>query len=397
VEFALRLLGRKDNGALPFFLIPIVQSVATGKFSMRLFLVSRQLGDNVIEVPFEVVRSRELSPFPVSSEKYRETFTRVRDSYDLHRLHNSLLVIVGCGGARAFVEDMAKSGVRFFVLLDPDTASRANVSTQMVYQHEIGESKVKLLRQTIMDINPEAFVTTLQRPIEEFSDEDLRTIIYDTGSRGQEVETILLCGFTDCFWAQWRTSLLALNFAIPWLGAQVYRRGAGAEIVFTHPTTTSSCARCILSQRFDAYLTNGFRNNAGSEGAQYYATMRLNSTKFFVAQSILHHGTEHQFWGPMLSRIGERNCIQIRCDPDISTTLGLRNFDKAFAGGDSSRLFCDETVWLPQHPENRQNGYDRPCPDCLGLGDLAARMGVFEDTRQIVEEARRSAEKHQEP
>jgi len=396
VEFALRLLSRKDNDALPFFLIPIVQSAATGKFSMRLFLVSRQLAETVVEVPFEVVPSRELSPFPLSSENYRNTFTRVRDSYDLHRLHNSILVIVGCGGARAFVEEMARSGVRFFVLIDPDVMSLSNISTRMAYLSEVDKPKVDVVKRAILNINPEAVVTAYQRRIEAFSDDDMRVLMYETGSRGQEVEAMLLCGFSDSFWAQWRTSLLGLNFAVPWMGAQVYRGGAAAEIVFTDPATTSSCARCILSKRFEAFLAKGFRNDVGSEGAQPYATMRLNSTKFFVAQSILHHGTKHPFWGKMLARIGERNCIQIRCDPDVSTTLGLFNFDKAFAGADSARLFCDETVWLPQHPESRQNGYERPCPDCLGLGDLSSRMGMVEDTRQVVAEARRLAESHQE-
>ena len=86
----------------------------------------------------------------------------------------------------------------------------------------------------------------------------------------------------------------------------------------------------------------------------------------------------------MLGRIGQRNFVQIRCDPDVATALGLENFDKAFAGASADRLLCDETIWLPQHPENRQNGYTYNCPDCLGTGNLMDSMGRFEDTREIV-------------
>jgi hypothetical protein len=105
--------------------------------------------------------------------------------------------------------------------------------------------------------------------------------------------------------------------------------------------------------------------------------------------AMLHDGSTHKFWGPMLSRIGQRNCVQIRSDPDIATTLGLKNFEKAFAGASPERLFCDETVWLPQHPENRMNGYTYVCPDCLGTGDLRDSIGRFKDTREIVEAAKR--------
>ena len=48
--------------------------------------------------------------------------------------------------------------------------------------------------------------------------------------------------------------------------------------------------------------------------------------KFLIAMAVLHHGTDHPRWGRMLERIGNRNLIQVRWDPD----LDLPVFDRVF-------------------------------------------------------------------
>lgn len=147
-------------------------------------------------------------------------------------------------------------------------------------------------------------------------------------------------------------------------------------MTFIHPDVTPACGRCILSSRYRAYLEEGFQNNVTSDGTPIFATTRLNALKGFIALAILHHGTDHPRWGGLLERIGNRNLLQIRMDPD----LGLKAFEKAFGGGDTARIFFDETVWLPQSPENPQNGY-AACPDCGGTGNLRDAIGTFADTR----------------
>jgi hypothetical protein len=82
----------------------------------------------------------------------------------------------------------------------------------------------------------------------------------------------------------------------------------------------------------------------------------------------------------MLSRIGKRNLVQLRMDPDLGETLGMGVFDRVFEGADKDRLFFDEVVWLPQDQESQDTGYP-PCPDCGGTGDLRDAIGRFHDTR----------------
>src|SRR5205085_2440523 len=97
------------------------------------------------------------------SATYRNTFSRVRKAHDLRRLHKSMVIAVGCGGAAAFLEDLARSGVRFFVLLDPDVIEESNLATQQTYRKDIGQPKVAVIKERLVDINPFAQVTVIQK------------------------------------------------------------------------------------------------------------------------------------------------------------------------------------------------------------------------------------------
>ena len=99
--------------------------------------------------------------------------------------------------------------------------------------------------------------------------------------------------------------------------------------------------------------------------------------------ALLHHGSNHPRWGKMLSRIGDRNLIQLRMDPDFAETMRMTVFDRVFENADRDRLFFDEAVWLPQKQECPDTGYPA-CPDCGGTGDLRDAIGTFEDTRLTV-------------
>ena len=312
------------------------------------------------------------------------TFTRVQQAYDLNRLAYCRLVIVGTGGAAGFIEDMARAGMGEFILIDPDIVSETNLATQQVYRRDLGRAKVECLAERIGDINPTARVLTLQNSLDDFSDEDIAYLAQSSfGQDLPEPVVSLLCGFTDNFYAQARVNRLALKLGLPSLSAQVYLEGRGAEVVFTYPGITPACQRCILSKRYTAFLEEGYRNSVTSDGTPIFATTRLNAIKGFIALAILHHGTAHPRWGALLQRIGTRNLVQIRMDPDIGLNLGLRSFDKAFALADPTRIVFDEAVWLPQMQESPATGY-AACPDCGGTGNLLDARTSDGDTRVVV-------------
>ena len=343
-----------------------------------------------IQIPADVLRkNKHRQEVDISGQ-----LVRVRDAYDLPRLASSRLIVIGAGGIRDTVLYCARTGVQEFVLVDPDIVSESNIATQGVFRDEIGLPKVEAVKRQLVRINPNVRVIAVQKRVEEIDDQTLDQLIHQPmlalpipGYGGQvcrqlpPVVTISVAG-TDSFPAQARNNRIGLQWGIPTLSSQMYERGLGAEITFTHPHTTSACHRCMLCSRYRAYLHEGFKNRVGSSGAPICATQRLAALESFILMALLHHNTPHPRFGGLLSRIGNRNLIQIRMDPDIGTNLGLKSFDRVVGQAQRDRTLFDDVLWLRQEPEDGKKG--RPiCPECSATGNLGDAVGTFEDTRQM--------------
>lgn len=307
-------------------------------------------------------------------------FQRVTTAYDLEHLKRCRVIYVGTGGAASFIEDMARAGVGEHVLIDPDVVAAPNIATQQTYVTDIGRPKVECIAERIKAINPDAYVETYQKPIEDIDDQEFASLtrwwafVFMHGyTAATDPGLTLLCGLTDNFYAQARVGRLSLKFSTPTLCAQLYQFGHAAEITFTYPGVTSACQRCILNPRYKMYLEQGYQNTGTSDGAPIFATTRVNALKGMIAMALLHHGTTHPVWGEMLSRIGNRTLVQIRMHPDTQLSI----FNKVLDSADTSRLFFDEAVWLPQEP-------NPSCPECGGTGDLRKAKDTFADTRLAV-------------
>jgi hypothetical protein len=314
-------------------------------------------------------------------------FDRVTDAYDLRRMARARVVAVGTGGAAGFIEDLARCAVGEFVLIDGDVVSESNLATQQVYRKDIGRAKVDALADRLRDINPAVRLRVMARSLTVLDDAAMRDLCREPIG-GPRPKVTLLCGLTDNFFAQARINALALHLGLPSLCAQVWAQGRGAEITFTCPGVTPACHRCILASRYAAFLSQGYRNDVTSHGTPIFATSRLNAIKGFLALALLHHrddpapaGSATRFAG-LAARIGDRNLLQIRMDPDLTEALGIRTFDRVFTGSDTRSLLFDETVWRSQAPLSRTDGTP-PCPDCGGTGDLRDAIGTFDDTRNI--------------
>lgn len=307
------------------------------------------------------------------------TFDRVQEAYDLPRLTGSRVVVVGTGGGASFVEDAARTGIGQWVLIDPDVVSVTNIATQQAFRRDVGRAKVEAIADRIRDIHPAAQVTAMQMPLDGLSDEQFeRLALSDTG-HGVPMRTVI-CGLTDSFPAQARVNRLALKFGLPSLCAQMYREGRAAEVTFTFPGVTPACHRCILSARYRHFVDDDGRNDVTSHGSPIFSATRLNALAGWVLLALLHHDSGHPRWGRLLERIGDRNLVQLRMDPDLGDTLGLKGFDKAGAG--QPRYLFDDVLWQAQAPEAPPTKPYR-CPDCGGSGDLRTLAGVSADTRRL--------------
>lgn len=82
----------------------------------------------------------------------------------VERLSLARVAVFGIGGVGGHVcEALARSGVGELVLFDRDVVSRSNINRQIIALHStVGRPKVEVMRDRVLDINPDAVVETHQ-------------------------------------------------------------------------------------------------------------------------------------------------------------------------------------------------------------------------------------------
>ncbi|MBS5794157.1 MAG: tRNA threonylcarbamoyladenosine dehydratase [Clostridiales bacterium] len=80
---------------------------------------------------------------------------------NIEKLKNSSVIIFGVGGVGSFcVEAIARCGVSNIHIVDDDTISITNINRQIIAtQSTIGKDKTEVVKQRILDINPNTNVT----------------------------------------------------------------------------------------------------------------------------------------------------------------------------------------------------------------------------------------------
>ena len=309
-------------------------------------------------------------------------FTKVQSLYPDHVL-DKVIICIGTGGARSALENFARSGFRNYILMDADIVSPSNVATQGVFISEMGKKKVDVIRQRILDINPDAKVVCVDRFLDDnMSDEEFKS--YMNMFPGRKPTDYLILGCTDNFEAQKRSSILALKYGTPYLAAMMYKAGVAAELMFVYPGVTESCPRCLLGSRFEKY-ENGFENDVDSSACTIFATERMNALKGYIALMLLmYHEAPGNAFSDMLDNVKDRNFVQIRLNPNVRGVLGIGIFDRVFTGAERY-TFMDETVWIPQKPDHPSNGYET-CRLCGGTGHLEDLYMKWPDTRNTKRE-----------
>ena len=70
---------------------------------------------------------------------------------------DKVLITVGADGARSAIINFARCGFRNYILIEADTVSPSNIATQAVHISEMGKKKGEVIRDEILDVNPNAF------------------------------------------------------------------------------------------------------------------------------------------------------------------------------------------------------------------------------------------------
>lgn len=95
---------------------------------------------------------------------------------DFEKINNLSVLIIGVGGVGGYVaESLVRCGINNIILVDYDIVDITNINRQIIALHStIGKKKIEVLKERILDINPNCNVKT--RDI--FYNEDNKDIIF---------------------------------------------------------------------------------------------------------------------------------------------------------------------------------------------------------------------------
>lgn len=109
----------------------------------------------------------------------------------MEKLNDAKVAVFGLGGVGSFVcEGLARAGVGNFVLVDYDKVDETNINRQLIATTKtVGKYKIDLMKERILDINPQANVETYK----EFylADSELDIITEDLSYAVDCVDTIM--------------------------------------------------------------------------------------------------------------------------------------------------------------------------------------------------------------
>ena len=305
-------------------------------------------------------------------------FSRISELFPLETARKKTVVVVGAGGSRGFLSQLARIGIGRYILIDADRIEPYNIGTQGVYADEIGLMKVNAAAEELRRIDPYCRIDCVPRMLDDkITDSQFEQIV---GKRlFSDPKDILLCAFTDSFRANGRTASLAVKYGTPFLQGLVYQYGTGVEIIFSYPGVTPACPRCCQNTRYDANLYGKVKNVSNvSSNCPVSATAILNAYKLEIAEQLLFYG-EHSPYSDKLRLHAENNLLFVRLSEKLPDCLNGSTFDRATRTSDGQPIiggaFYDRIT-----PDG--SGTDAPvCPLCGGSGNLLDSLGQPFDTR----------------
>ena len=115
-----------------------------------------------------LIKMVNINDFEPASWQERSELLLGKDKLKI--LHESTVAIIGLGGVGAYAAEMvARAGVGKMVILDSDVVAPSNKNRQLLaLETTMGKSKVSLMKERLLDINPHLVIY----PIEEYLTEE---------------------------------------------------------------------------------------------------------------------------------------------------------------------------------------------------------------------------------
>lgn len=151
------------------------------------------------------------------------------------RMDERRVLIAGAGSVGSRIaEDLVRSGVRHFVLVDHDVVSLPNLARSTYVRADVGAPKVDVLAVRLRAINPEAHVVAVRAPL---ADADLHELL-------DGVDLVVMA--TDDMAQQAELAASAYRRGIMQVSGALYRKAAAGEAVFVVPEAGTPCWGCIV-------------------------------------------------------------------------------------------------------------------------------------------------------
>lgn len=250
--------------------------------------------------------------------------------------------VVGVGGIKRLLANLARCDVGTLVRVDNDTVSPTNPARQDYRSTDIGLLKTAVSAEEALAINPGACFEMVNRDICSLNHREQEVLMEDAD---------LLIASTDSFPAQARCNQMALEFNVPALFLGVYAEGRGGEIIIVDPESDGGCFRCIAESRYRAFAEG--RAHVSSQGGTIMDLDFEDAIAGHLAIGMLTRGADNRF-GRLMERLGDRNLLIIKLDPDF--TIGEPDlFAQHLGSGPANFAFGTIALHRPRRPD---------CPDC---------------------------------
>ena len=120
-----------------------------------------------------MINMEEKTEFEIAPWQERSELLLGKES--LERLNNTTVAVIGLGGVGAFASEMiARAGVGRMVILDSDVINESNKNRQLLaLDSTMGMSKATIMRDRLLDINPQLKIFTIDTYLTEENVEEL--------------------------------------------------------------------------------------------------------------------------------------------------------------------------------------------------------------------------------
>jgi molybdopterin/thiamine biosynthesis adenylyltransferase len=299
--------------------------------------------------------------------------TRIDSVIDVPRLRTQCVTLIGAGGGSFLGQQLVRSGVEHVRLVDPQTVDSENIVRQLYRQCDIGSLKVEVTAKAMEAINPDVQVERFPFDTTRLTDDQERAIFHGSD---------LILALTDNHAAQSTASRMALKYGASFISVGIYPGGVGGE-VFSMRANDPVCYRCMFPQRFEKHslaAATGRILDPASDGASIFVGALIDAIAGEIALAHLTEGIDNRY-GRLLERLGKRQLLVIKLDPDWETRPGRDIVRDELGIAPDNAFYCTYNT-IAMAPE--ATAIANPCPDCLAFRPCISRFAP-ETVRQAAD------------